>query len=41
MRVLPEHIDWVVNLIGAKRAVLCPSLPGHVRAAAWQKIAKT
>jgi len=41
MRVLPEHIDWVVNLIGAKRAVLCPSLPGHVRAAAWQKIART
>lgn len=41
MRVLPEHIDWVVNLIGAERTVLCTSLPAHVRAAAQQKIAKT
>ena len=40
MRVLPEHIDWVVNLIGAERAVLCTSLPGHVRAAAQRKIDK-
>jgi predicted nucleic acid-binding protein len=34
MRVLPEHIEWVVNLIGPERTVLCTSLPGHVRAAA-------
>jgi predicted nucleic acid-binding protein len=40
MRVLPEHIDWVVNLIGAERAVLCLSLPAHVRAAAQRKIDK-
>jgi predicted nucleic acid-binding protein len=41
MRVLPEHIDWIVNLIGAERTVLCTSLPGHVRAAAQRKIDKT
>ncbi|HEV7599519.1 MAG TPA: hypothetical protein VGO49_04590 [Bradyrhizobium sp.] len=41
MRVLPEHIDWVVNLIGVERTVLCTSLPGHVRAAAQRKIVKT
>jgi predicted nucleic acid-binding protein len=41
MRVLPEHIDWVVNLIGAERAVLCTSLPGHVRDAARRKTDKT
>jgi predicted nucleic acid-binding protein len=40
MRVLPEHIDWVVNLIGAERTVLCTSLPAHVRAAAQRKIDK-
>jgi hypothetical protein len=32
MRVLAHHVDWVVNLIGAERAVLCASLPSHVRA---------
>jgi predicted nucleic acid-binding protein len=31
MRVLPRHVDWVVSLIGANRAALCPSLPRHVR----------
>jgi predicted nucleic acid-binding protein len=41
MRVLPEHIDWVVNLIGAERAVLCTSLPGNTRAAAQRKIDKS
>jgi predicted nucleic acid-binding protein len=41
MRVLPGHIDWVVNLIGAERAVLCTSLPGHARAAAQRKIDKS
>jgi predicted nucleic acid-binding protein len=39
MRVLPEHINWVVNLIGAERAVSCTSLPEHVRAAIRRKIA--
>ena len=27
MRVLPEHLDWVTNLIGQEKAKLCPSLP--------------
>lgn len=27
MRVLPEHVDWVVNLIGEANARLCRSLP--------------
>jgi predicted nucleic acid-binding protein len=40
MRVLPEHIDWVVQLIGVERAVLCTSLPGHVRVAAQREIDK-
>jgi predicted nucleic acid-binding protein len=40
MRVLPEHIDWVVNLIGAERAVLCTSLPAHVRAAIQRNATK-
>jgi hypothetical protein len=31
MRVLPEHVDWVIGLIGAERAHLCTSLPGPVR----------
>jgi predicted nucleic acid-binding protein len=34
MRVLPEHLDWVVGLIGIERAAQCPSLPGHARARA-------
>lgn len=41
MRVPPEHIDWVVNLIGAERAVLCTSLPEHVRAALRRKMTKS
>ena len=41
MRVLPEHVDWVVNLIGAERTVLCASLPSYVRAAALRKIGKS
>lgn len=32
MRVFPRHVDWVVNLIGADRAVVCASLARHVRA---------
>lgn len=31
MRVLPHHLSWVVQLIGAERAALCVSLPGSVR----------
>ena len=32
MRVLAEHSDWVVALIGKERAVTCSSLPQHTRA---------
>lgn len=31
MRVLPDRIKWVVDLIGAERAANCPSLPPSVR----------
>jgi predicted nucleic acid-binding protein len=31
MRVLPQHVDWIVGLIGSDRAVLCTSLPSSVR----------
>jgi predicted nucleic acid-binding protein len=31
MRVLPHHVEWVVELIGADRAASCTSLPGSVR----------
>ena len=31
MRVLPHHLDWVVNLIGPERARQCESLPRSVR----------
>lgn len=31
MRVPPEHLAWVIALIGADRAALCPSLPKAVR----------
>ena len=31
MRVLPHHLDWVVNLIGLERAKQCESLPRSVR----------
>ena len=31
MRVLAQHIDWVVNLIGPERAIQCASLPKTVR----------
>ena len=34
MRVLPEHLDWVVRLIGIERAAQCLSLPAHIRARA-------
>ena len=31
MRVLPQHVDWVVSLIGPKRAAQCIFLPRSVR----------
>jgi predicted nucleic acid-binding protein len=31
MRVLPDHVDWVVALIGIDRAMQCPSLPKGAR----------
>jgi hypothetical protein len=31
MRVLPQHIEWVVRLIGQDRARECPSLPRTIR----------
>ena len=31
MRVLPHHLDWVVDLIGPERAKQCESLPRSVR----------
>jgi predicted nucleic acid-binding protein len=31
MRVLPQHVDWVVDLIGAERARQCSSLPRIAR----------
>jgi predicted nucleic acid-binding protein len=31
MRVAPHHQQWVVQLIGQKRADLCQSLPSHLR----------
>jgi predicted nucleic acid-binding protein len=34
MRVLLEHLDWVVRLIGIERAAQCLSLPAHIRARA-------
>jgi hypothetical protein len=41
MRILPEHIGWVVNLIGAERAVLCTSIPEHIRAGMRRKTTRT
>lgn len=31
MRVLPHHLDWVVNLVGPENAAECNSLPRAVR----------
>lgn len=31
MRVLPQHLEWIVELIGVERAALCQSLPRRVR----------
>ena len=32
MRVLPRHLEWVVEQIGPRRAAQCPSLPARYRA---------
>lgn len=31
MRVLPHHVEWVIERIGVKQAALCTSLPRSVR----------
>jgi predicted nucleic acid-binding protein len=31
MRVLPQHVVWVIELIGAERARMCTSLPRQAR----------
>jgi len=31
MRVFPHHVPWVIKLIGAERASMCPSLPSQAR----------
>jgi predicted nucleic acid-binding protein len=31
MRVLPQHVEWVIKLIGHERAARCPSLPRAAR----------
>lgn len=35
MRVPSRHHEWVLELIGAERAALCPSLPGSLRDRSW------
>lgn len=32
MRVLPHHLEWVIQTIGEERAVLCKSLPRSAKA---------
>jgi hypothetical protein len=31
MRVPPQHVEWIIKLIGQERAALCPSLPRAAR----------
>lgn len=38
MRVLPHHLDWVINLIGPENAAECNSLPHAVRTQASNQI---
>jgi predicted nucleic acid-binding protein len=33
MRVLPDYVDWVVELVGAEHAAKCSTIPASVRAA--------
>lgn len=38
MRVLPQHMDWVVALIGDVRASECPCLPDVIRRQALERL---
>lgn len=38
MRVMPQHMDWVVALIGDSRASECPCLPGVIRRQAQENL---
>jgi predicted nucleic acid-binding protein len=40
MRVLPRHLDWVIDLIGSEQASLCASLPRAARSPASLSVAK-
>lgn len=40
MRVLPQHIDWVVKVIGPEQARTCLSLPVAARRPAAKRISK-
>jgi len=31
MRVLPQHVQWVIDLIGVAKAAECPTLPKYAR----------
>lgn len=41
MRVLNEHMDWVVNLIGDQRASGCPSSSAFIREQARTRLQRT
>jgi len=41
MRVLHEHLDWVVKLIGDQRAAGCPSLSAFIREQARTRLQRT
>lgn len=38
MRVLPEHLDWIVELLGSERCTECPSLPGRLRVGRYSSV---
>jgi predicted nucleic acid-binding protein len=41
MRVLGQHIDWVVRLIGDERAAVCASLPESTRQQARERLLRS
>lgn len=41
MRVLGQHIDWVMRLIGDERAADCPSLPESTRQQARERLLRS
>lgn len=41
MRVLDEHTDWVVRLIGDERAAICPSLSESTRKQARERLLRS